>query len=68
MLAEEVRAAAALDGITAVVSGCIGPRDGAMTAAEVERYHSPKITTFVATTADQVTAVTMNTPPRPSEP
>jgi homocysteine S-methyltransferase len=59
-LAEEVRAAATLDGITAVVSGCIGPRQEVMTAAEAERYHSPQITTFAATTADQVTAVTMN--------
>lgn len=59
-LAEEVRAAAAFEGITTVVSGCIGPREEAMTAAEAQRYHSPQITTFAATTADQVTAVTMN--------
>jgi homocysteine S-methyltransferase len=59
-LAEEVRGAAALEGITAVVSGCIGPREEVMTAAEAERYHTPQITTFAATTADQVTAVTMN--------
>ncbi|HYO05233.1 MAG TPA: homocysteine S-methyltransferase family protein [Mycobacterium sp.] len=59
-VAEEVRAAAALDGITAVVSGCIGPREESMTAAEAERYHSVQIATFAGTTADQVTAVTMN--------
>ena len=64
-LAEEVRTAAAADGITVVVSGCIGPRgDGydpgdAMTAEEAERYHSVQIGTFANTTADQVTAITM---------
>ena len=64
-LAEEVRATATADGITAVVSGCIGPRgDGydpgsAMTAEEAERYHSVQIGTFADTTADQVTAITM---------
>ncbi len=51
-LAEEVRAAAAADGITAVVSGCVGPRgDGydpgdAMTPEEAERYHAVQIGTF----------------------
>jgi homocysteine S-methyltransferase len=59
-LAEQVRAEAAADGVTAVVSGCIGPREVAMTAAEAERYHSPQVATFAATTADLVTAVTMN--------
>jgi homocysteine S-methyltransferase len=64
-LAEEVRAAATADGITAVVSGCIGPRgDGydpgtAMTPEEAERYHSVQIGTFADTSADQVTAITM---------
>ncbi|HEX2284288.1 MAG TPA: homocysteine S-methyltransferase family protein [Mycobacterium sp.] len=64
-LAEEVRTAAAADGITAVVSGCVGPRgDGydpgdAMTAEEAERYHAVQIGTFADTTADQVTAITM---------
>jgi S-methylmethionine-dependent homocysteine/selenocysteine methylase len=64
-LAEEVRAAAAAEGITAVVSGCVGPRgDGyapgsAMTPEEAEHYHSVQIGTFVTTTADQVTAITM---------
>ena len=33
-LAEEVRTAAAADGITAVVSGCVGPRGTAMTPAK----------------------------------
>jgi len=64
-LAEEVRTAAAVDGVTVVVSGCIGPRGdgydpgGAMTAQEAERYHAVQIGTFANTTADQVTAITM---------
>jgi S-methylmethionine-dependent homocysteine/selenocysteine methylase len=64
-LAEEVRAVAAAEGITAVVSGCIGPRgDGydpgdVMTADEAQRYHAVQIGTFASTTADQVTAITM---------
>ena len=64
-LAEEVRAAAAADGVTAVVSGCIGPRgDGydpahAMTSEESQRYHSEQIATFAETAADQVTAMTI---------
>lgn len=64
-LAEEVRSAAAVDGLTAVLSGCIGPRgDGydpgeAMSAAEAQRYHSAQIDTFATTSADQVTAITM---------
>lgn len=64
-LAEEVRAVATADGVTAVVSGCVGPRgDGydpgeAMTAEEAERYHAAQIGAFAATTADQVTAITM---------
>lgn len=68
-LAEEVRAAAQADGLTAVVSGCIGPRgDGydpgaAMSAAEAEDYHAVQIGTFASTSADRVTAITMtNTP------
>jgi homocysteine S-methyltransferase len=63
--AEEVRAAATADGVTAVVSGCVGPRgDGydpgvAMTPEEAERYHAVQIRAFAATTADQVTAMTI---------
>lgn len=59
-LSEEVRAAAASDGITAVVSGCVGPREEPMTADEAEDYHAPQIASFAATTADLVTAVTIN--------
>ncbi|MDT7754881.1 MAG: homocysteine S-methyltransferase [Mycobacterium sp.] len=64
-LAEEIRADATADGITAVVSGCIGPRgDGydpgtAMTPEEAQRYHAVQLGTFADTTADQVTAITM---------
>ncbi|MGZ6779779.1 MAG: homocysteine S-methyltransferase family protein [Mycobacterium sp.] len=64
-LAEGVRAAAASDGITAVVSGCVGPRgDGydpnsAMTPDEAEDYHSMQIGTFADTSADQITAMTI---------
>jgi homocysteine S-methyltransferase len=64
-LAEEVRAAATADGITAVVSGCVGPRgDGydpgaAMTPEEAQSYHAVQIKSFADSTADQVTAITM---------
>lgn len=64
-LAEEVRAAATADGVTAVVSGCIGPRgDGydpgeAMTPEEAERYHAAQVGSFADTSADLVTAITM---------
>ncbi len=68
-LAEEVRAGGVADGLTVVISGCIGPRgDGydpgdAMTADEAENYHAVQIGTFASTSADQVTAITMtNTP------
>jgi S-methylmethionine-dependent homocysteine/selenocysteine methylase len=64
-LAEEVRSAAVADGVTAVVSGCVGPRgDGydpahAMTSEEAQRYHSEQIDTFADTAVDQVTAMTI---------
>ncbi|MBX7431569.1 homocysteine S-methyltransferase family protein [Mycobacterium sp. Y57] len=64
-LAEEVRTAAEAEGITAVVSGCVGPRgDGydpgdAMSAEEARRYHGDQIDTFASTSADLVTAITM---------
>jgi S-methylmethionine-dependent homocysteine/selenocysteine methylase len=64
-LTEEVRAVAAADGITAVVSGCVGPRGdgydpgGVMTPGEAEAYHAIQIGTFADTTVDQVTAITM---------
>ncbi|CAN3129766.1 Hcy-binding domain-containing protein [Mycobacterium sp. smrl_JER01] len=64
-LAEAVRAAAAVRGVSAVVSGCVGPRgDGydpgeAMSADEAHSYHHAQIAAFAATSADQVTAITM---------
>jgi homocysteine S-methyltransferase len=64
-LAEEIRADATADGLTAVVSGCVGPRgDGydprdAMTAEDAERYHAVQVRSFADTTVDQVTAITM---------
>ena len=58
-LADEVRAVATADGITAVTSGCIGPREQVMTAAEAEDYHGPQIRAFAEASADQVTAVTI---------
>jgi len=64
-LAEEVRTAATAQGITAVVSGCVGPRgDGydpgvAMTPEQAQEYHAVQIGTFASTTADQVTAITI---------
>ncbi len=64
-LAEEVRAAAAAGGITAVVSGCIGPRgDGydvgtAMSAETAQSYHGAQIASFAAASVDLVTAITM---------
>jgi homocysteine S-methyltransferase len=48
-----------------VVSGCIGPRgdgyqpDSLMTAEQAEDYHAEQIAAFRATTADQVSAITM---------
>lgn len=49
-----------------VISGCIGPRgDGyvpgnVMSAPEAEAYHREQITTFASSSADLVTAITMN--------
>lgn len=64
-LAREVRAVATADGLTTVVSGCIGPRgDGydpevAMSAEEAQCYHAEQIGAFADAGADQVTAITM---------
>ncbi|MBW0147178.1 homocysteine S-methyltransferase family protein [Marinobacter arenosus] len=49
-----------------VISGCIGPRgdgyraDNRMTATEARDYHADQIGSFALSTADCVTAVTMN--------
>ena len=64
-LLEEVRAEAE-EGVDMLISGCIGPRgDGyvvgdAMSPDEAQAYHSPQITTFAGTTADLVSALTLN--------
>ena len=63
-LLEEVRAGAGE--VEMVISGCIGPRgDGyvlgaAMSPDEAQTYHSAQISTFADTTADLVTAYTLN--------
>ena len=64
----EVRGDCETAGITAVVSGCVGPRgDGyvpanTMSADEAEDYHTVQIRTFAETAADMVCAITMNYP------
>jgi len=53
-------------GLTAVISGCVGPRgDGyspsrVMPASEAQRYHRAQVDTFADTAADMITAITMN--------
>jgi S-methylmethionine-dependent homocysteine/selenocysteine methylase len=48
-----------------IIGGCIGPRgDGysvgtVMTAEEAQRYHEPQVSTFAATAADLVSALTL---------
>ena len=52
--------------LTAVISGCVGPRgDGyrpaqVMQAGEAQRYHRAQIETFAGSPADMVAAITMN--------
>lgn len=49
-----------------IISGCVGPRgdgyivDFAMSDQEAQDYHCKQIETFATTTADLVTAITMN--------
>jgi S-methylmethionine-dependent homocysteine/selenocysteine methylase len=63
-LLERLRAEAG-NGLTLVISGCIGPRgdgyrvDELMSADAAEEYHRPQVATFAATAADLVTALTM---------
>ena len=53
-------------GVRTVISGCIGPRgDGyqptsVMTVDQARRYHWPQVNTFAGTSADMVSAITMN--------
>jgi S-methylmethionine-dependent homocysteine/selenocysteine methylase len=61
-LMEELRDGA---GVTAVISGCVGPQDDGynptttLTASAARDYHSTQIATFGDTAADMVTALTM---------
>ena len=63
---EEIRDEYQDDAMTVVISGCIGPRgDGyvpgsVMTVQEAEDYHREQIEVFAASSADLVTAITMN--------
>lgn len=65
---EEIRRECERDGVTTVLSGCVGPRgDGyvpgkMMSAQEAEDYHGEQIRTFASTAADMVCAITMNYP------
>jgi homocysteine S-methyltransferase len=64
-LLEEVRAAAG-ETVDLVISGCIGPRgDGyvvgaAMSPEQAREYHSAQVVTFASTSADIVSALTLN--------
>ena len=63
-LLEGLRAEA--DGVDLVISGCIGPRgdgyvvDDAMSPDEAQAYHSAQVSTFAGTSADLVSALTLN--------
>lgn len=65
-LLEELRAEYRSPRTPVVVSGCIGPRgdgyvpDRAMSRSEAQGYHRAQVETFASTTADLVTAMTMN--------
>jgi S-methylmethionine-dependent homocysteine/selenocysteine methylase len=64
-LLEEVRVDAG-ENVDMLISGCIGPRgDGyvvsdAMRPDEAQAYHSAQVTTFASTSADLVSALTLN--------
>jgi S-methylmethionine-dependent homocysteine/selenocysteine methylase len=64
-LLHEVRVDAGED-VDMLISGCIGPRgDGyvvsdAMSPGEAQAYHSAQVTTFASTSADLVSALTLN--------
>lgn len=65
-LLEEIRKEYQTDRTPIIVSGCVGPRgDGyvpgsTMSAEEAEEYHRRQIELFAASSADLVTALTMN--------
>lgn len=65
-LLEEIRREYQTERTPIIVSGCVGPRgDGyvpgnVMSAKEAENYHRRQIEIFAASSADLVTAITMN--------
>jgi S-methylmethionine-dependent homocysteine/selenocysteine methylase len=65
-LLEKLRAELETDKTRIVVSGCVGPRgDGynpvdVMSPEDAQTYHTEQIETFATTSADMVTAITMN--------
>ncbi|HSX60495.1 MAG TPA: homocysteine S-methyltransferase family protein [Tahibacter sp.] len=65
-LLEDIRAEYETGRTPVVISGCIGPRgdgyvpDASMSETEAETYHRRQIDTFAGTSADLVTAITMN--------
>jgi S-methylmethionine-dependent homocysteine/selenocysteine methylase len=66
LMLEEIRSEYQDDAMTVVISGCIGPRgDGyvpgdVMSVQEAEDYHREQVEVFAASSADLVTAITMN--------
>lgn len=66
VLLEEIREAFETPQTPIVISGCVGPRgDGynpsfQMSAETARRYHAPQIAAFAESSADLVSAITMN--------
>jgi len=66
LMLEEIRSEYQDENMPVVISGCIGPRgdgyvpDDLMSAWEAEVYHRDQIEVFAASSADLVTAITMN--------
>lgn len=67
-LLERIRDSYETEDAPIVISGCIGPRgdgyfvDRAMSEEEAEEYHRDQVEVFADTSADLVTAITMNYP------
>ena len=66
LMLEDIRSEYQNENMPVVISGCIGPRgdgyvpDDLMSAWEAEMYHRDQIEVFAASSADLVTAITMN--------
>jgi S-methylmethionine-dependent homocysteine/selenocysteine methylase len=66
LMLEEIRNEYQNENMTVIISGCIGPRgdgyvpDDLMSEWEAEVYHREQIEVFAASSADLVTAITMN--------